>query len=175
MSEEDQVYDQRATVVRGTVSAIDDDATLQTVDITTHKGVTRASVEVATPYGFVSVAPPGAIALVAAIGGDPADLMAIAVIHPGARAGKAAPGTVGLVDAGGNRVLILPGGTIEVVAATVANVVVQGTTLQVGPNGVNVIVQGATLAFDAAGVTIPGTLTVGGAIHGTADHALHTP
>ncbi len=164
--------DARAGMVRGVVLAVNDGAPLQTVDVQTHDGVVRSAVEVVLPWGLVSSAPGGAIALLAAVGGDPADMMALGVAHPGARAGGAAAGTVGLADAGGNRVLVRPGGIAEVVVATRINLVVQGVTLEVTPAGITMTGTGATLSMDATGVTITGTLTVTGPIHGTADAAL---
>jgi len=155
MNNEHQVYDARGMLVRGEVLAIDDSTPLQTIDVKTHDGVVRAGVEVPQMWGAVSVAPKGAVAVLALIGGDPADAMALSVTHPGARAGGAASGTLGWCDNGGNRMLILPGGAIEIVAATSITLTVGGTSLQITP----------------AGVTITGDLTVTGAIHGTADFA----
>lgn len=154
---EPEVYDQRGSLVRAVVLATDDATPLQTIVAQPHDGVTVSSVEVVLPWGVVSVAPPGAIAVLAAIGGDPADRMALGVVHPGARAGGAPAGTCGWADAGGNRMLILPGGLVEIVAATSVTVTVGGVSWQITP----------------AGVTITGELTVTGAIHGTADSALH--
>jgi phage gp45-like len=157
MNAEEPVYDARTTLLRGEVTNVNDGTPLQTVDVITHTGVTRAGVEVAQPWGFVSVPPDGAIALLAFVGGDPADAMAIAVTHAGARAGGSAKGTVGISDNGANRVLVKPGGLVEIAAATSVTVTVGGTVWQITPEG----------------VFITGALTVSGPIHGTADNALH--
>jgi phage gp45-like len=154
MSDE-QVYDLRSTLLRGVVKAVNDGGPLQTIDVEIHDGDVRSSVEVAMPYGMVSVPPAGAIVLLGAVGADPADLMAIAVLHPGARAGGATGSTCGWADAGGNRMVILPDGTVEIASAT-------SITLTVG---------GTVLSITGAGVTITGSLTVTGPIHGTADVA----
>lgn len=148
---EEQVNDQRAHIVRGVVLAVDDTGPLQTVDVKTHDGVHRTEIEVLLPWGLISNPPPGAIAVVAAIGADPADMMALGVAHPGARAGGSAGGSIGLADNGGNRVIITPGGQIGIVSAT-------QITLSVGPT---------TMTITAAGVAITGNVSVTGNITAT--------
>jgi phage gp45-like len=159
--------DVRALTVRGVVLAVNDGTALQTADVQTHDGVVRSELEVATPYGFSSVPPSGANAVLVAIGADPGDMMVLALWHPGARLGGLAPGESALWDAGGNRVAVRQGGTVEVVAATSVRLVVQGTTLEATAAGVT-ITGPVTIKGDAR---ITGALTVDGAIHGTADAA----
>lgn len=160
MSEQD-IYNQRAMIARGVVSAVNDNGALQTLDVQTHDGVLRSGVEVYGPWGLVSVPPDGAETVVLQVGGDPADSIALVASHASARAGGAAPGTIGIADHGGNRMLVLPGGKIEIVSATSLTLSVQGMTLTVDASGITIV----------GPVTLSGDLTVSGAIHGTADAA----
>lgn len=173
------VGDLRAATVRGDVLAVDDTGALATMDVQTHDGFVRSAVEVAAhPWGFASVPPPGALAVLAAIGADPGDMMVVGVVHPGARLGGLAPGEAAIHDAGGNRVAVRAGGNAEVVVATKVIVAVGGTTvLQVTAAGIAIIGDVTVTGNITVGsnVTISGTLTVAGPIHGTADHAAHVP
>ena len=172
---EEQTFDQRAHLVRGVVLAVDDGAPLQTVDVQTHDGVTRTTIEVVLPWGLVSHAPAGAIAVLGAIGADPADMMALGVVHPGARAGGAAAGTVGLGDGGANRVLIRPGGIVEIAAATSATFTVGNSVLTLNAAGASIVTTapvsitvGATVfTVGSGGVAITGNLAVDGNITAT--------
>jgi phage baseplate assembly protein V len=168
MSSEETVYDLRQVVRLAVVKTVDDGTALQQVDVQPHDSDIRTGVEVMLPWGLVSVPPAGAITVLLAVGGDPAHVVALPPTHPGARPGKAPAGTIGLADAGGNRVLIKPGGVIEVVAATTVQLVVQGNTLTIDENGMRM---NGMLSVDPNGVHITGTLTVDGPIHGTADMA----
>lgn len=140
----------RGLVTRGVVRAVSDGGQAQTVDVETHEGVVRAGVEVLLPYGFASRVPegPGATVLLLAVGGDPADLVALPVACPSIRFGQQAPGEAVLHDDFGNRVQIRAGGIVEVRGATRILLSVGATLLEV----------------TAAGVAITGNLTVTGQV-----------
>jgi phage gp45-like len=156
----DLVGDLRTLALRATVQGIDDSGALQLADVQPFDGGALTQIEVATPWGFVSVPPAGAIAIVLAIGADPADRMVLTLVHPGARMGNLAAGEVAIHDAAGNRVHIRQGGTIDVQAATAVHVTAPTVVVTAG-SGVEI----------AGNVSITGTLSVTGAIHGTADVA----
>lgn len=140
----------RGMVARGVVRALADDGQAQTVDVETHDGAVRAGVEVLLPYGFASRAPagPGAVVLLLAVGGDPADLVALPVAVPSVRFGGQQPGEVAIGDDGNNRVQIRAGGVIELRGATRIVCQVGATRLEV----------------TAAGVAITGDLVVTGQV-----------
>lgn len=122
----------RGLVVRGLVGTTKDDGQTQTVDVTTHEGITRSAVEVLQPFGLAAVPPAGAMTVVIAIGGDQGDMMALPLAAPGTRFGNLAAGQVVVYDAAGNRVALLADGTVEIHAAT--RVVVKAPELRVEGN-----------------------------------------
>ncbi len=174
---ESEIYDRRAMISRGVVLAVDDSGAMQTLTVQTHTGVIRTGVEVYAPYGQVSVPPAGAEVAVLQVGGDAGDCIALPASHASARAGGADPGTCGWADAGGNRVIIKPDGSVEIVSATQVKMQVGDCTFLLTSAGLTLTTPDGTTTFGASGVTFsqPVTmtqdLTVNGAIHGTADKA----
>jgi phage baseplate assembly protein V len=175
---EQEIYDRRAMISRGVVHAVDDTSALQQVTVETHKGITRSGVEVYSPWGLVSVPPAGAEAVVLQVEGDPGDCIALPASHATARAGGAAEGTAGISDHGGNRMLVLPDGSVEIVSATKIILQVGEVTLLVNASGITLTTPTGTMTMAGTGVTfsqpvsIENELTVTGAVHGTADTAL---
>jgi phage baseplate assembly protein V len=120
----------------GVVQSANDTGEVQTVTVITADGALRADVEVMQMYGFASLAPAnGAICLLIAVGGDPANLRALPVATPAARFGGMAPGDTCVYAQDGSRIHIKQGGVIEIWA-------------------------GASLTINAAEVTMTGTLNV---------------
>jgi phage gp45-like len=120
----------------GVVQSANDTGEVQTVTVMTADGAVRADVEVMQIYGFASLAPAnGAICLLIAVGGDPANLRAWPVAAPAARFGGMAAGDTCVYAQDGSRIHIKQGGVIEIWA-------------------------GASLTINAAEVTMTGTLNV---------------
>lgn len=115
---EEIIMQLRGLLARALILRTRDDGQAQTVDVQTHAGITRQRIEVLQPYGLASAAPPGAMTVVLAIGGDQGDMVALPVAAPAARFGGLAAGEVALYDAAGNRVVLRAGGTVEIHAAT---------------------------------------------------------
>ncbi|GGG31048.1 hypothetical protein GCM10010964_18740 [Caldovatus sediminis] len=104
----------RGLAVRGLVVRVADGGQTQTVDVETHQGVVRSSVEVLQPFGLGSVPQgEGALAVLLALGGDPADMVALPLAHPSVRFGALAPGETVLYDAAGNRLHFRNGSLCE--------------------------------------------------------------
>jgi phage baseplate assembly protein V len=143
----------RGQAVRGVVAASNDGGMVQSVDVETHEGVVRSGVEVLQQYGVTSRAPAGGLVVLLALGGDEGDQVALPVASPSDRMGGLADGEVALHDAGGNRVHLKAGGTVEIQGATAVFVKVGGTEFEV----------------TAGGVRILGTVQVDGSIQTTGD------
>jgi phage baseplate assembly protein V len=167
------VFDGRAMLTKGIIVAVDDTGAAQTVDVLTHDGALFSSVEVIQLFGHASVpAADGAQALVLAIGGDPANRMAIP-FNPAVRFGNLVPGESVLYGSDGSRVGVRTGGTVEVLGMSLVTLQSPEITL-LAPNGVaitgNVTITGSLTVSGAtlleAG-TVTGDWTVGGTIHGT--------
>jgi phage baseplate assembly protein V len=152
----------RAMVGIGVISSIDDTGQVQTVNLATGDGVTRADVEVASPFGFSSSAPPnGAICVVLAVGGDPSNLVALPPQNPWARFGGLLAGEAVIYGADGSRVHIRAGGVVEIWGGTSVTINTKGCTIN-APNGCTI----------NGNVTVDGNLTASGNIadsHGTLD------
>lgn len=147
------VMDRRAGLVLGLVVAHDDTGMVQTVDVLTHDGMHRTGIEVYQSFGHSGLPPLlGATVLLAAIGGDEGHFVALAQAAPGTRFGNLAEGDSVLYDAGGDRVAVRMGGTIEVLAASDVTVRVGAIELLVQPTGITAI----------GNTTIDGNLTVVG-------------
>ena len=104
MTEEEIVMYLRGLMARGLVIGVNDAGASQTVNVSTHAGITRQLVPVLQPYGFASHPPAGAMTLVLAIGGDQGDMVALPLAAPDHRFGGLAPGEVAFYDAAGSRV-----------------------------------------------------------------------
>lgn len=90
------VYDARAMVQRGLVLSIDDTGQVQTATVRTTDGAIYSGIEVYQPFGAASVPPgDGAIALLFAVGGDPANMVAL-LANPSIRFGGQLPRPPGL-------------------------------------------------------------------------------
>lgn len=149
----------RTQVLKGTVQSIDDAGQVQVVTVKLDDLGSR-DIEMAQPYGEAGVPPvDGALAFVAAIGGDPAHLAIVALMNPSYRFGALQSGEKVVYDASGQRLHFRQGGVTEIHA---------GGTLAVFAPTVTIQAPGAD-----AQVTIDGNLTVTGDIsdqngaHGT--------
>lgn len=139
-------YDTRALLTLGVVQLVDDTGEVQTAQVQTHDGVTRAAVEVLQPFGLATRPPgDGATAVLLAIGGDAANQVALPLGCPGVRFGGLEAGESVLYGADGSRVAIRSGGVVEIHAAS--TVIVACPTVEITGN-----------------VSIAGTLTVAGDI-----------
>lgn len=122
----------------GTVQSVNDVGEAQTVTVEMQDGAVRADVEVLQVFGLASVPPAnGAICLLIAVGGDPANLRAWPIASPSARFGGLQPGEMCIYAVDGSRVHIKQGGIVEVWA-------------------------GASMVINAPAVTVNGTMTVTG-------------
>lgn len=103
----------------GLVIAVDDSGPAQMLTVHCADGVVRDQVEVMQIFGFASMPPSeGAICLVLAVGGDPANLRALPVACPAARMGNLSPGDSALYAQDGTRVHVKSGGDVEIWAKT---------------------------------------------------------
>ena len=156
-------FDGRMTVTKGIVIAVNDGGQAQTVDVKTHDGAVYSGIEVWQAFGVSSVPPAdGALAMLFAVGDDPANRMAW-LYNPSQRFGGATPGHTILYGADGSRVAI-EDGTISVLG--IQHVVVKSPDVTVqAPHGVTIL----------GNVTITGTLEVSGDIndHGGAHGSLN--
>lgn len=142
----EDVQDARATVQLAIVRGIDDAGLVQRVTVETTEGYVYDRVEVMQPAGFASVpASDGAIVLLLAVGGDPANWRALPVNNPSRRMGGLGPGETVLYGADGSRVAILAGGTVDVQAATHVKITAPAVTITT---------TGAVTLNAAGGVTI---------------------
>jgi phage gp45-like len=138
------IQELRGTAMRGLVLAVDDTGDVQTVDVQTHDGMLRAGIEVFQPYGVATCAPSvGSVVQLAAIGADPGDLIALPPVCPAARYGGLQSGEVVLYDAGGDRVALRQGGTVEVLGAT--SILIAVGTMSIVVTQGSITIDGATL------------------------------
>jgi phage gp45-like len=115
------VFDARAMIQLAEVQSINDTGQAQTATVTTSSGATYADVEVVQMYGSASVVPAdGAVAMLFAVGGDPANLRAI-VYNPSVRMGKLAEGEQAIFTPDGTRVHAAAGGIVNIVAGNQIN------------------------------------------------------
>ncbi len=184
----EELGDIRSLIVEGLVLATHDNGQVQTIDVQTHGGMIHAGVEVMQAFGFASVPPaPKTVALLLAVGGDPANLRALPLSASGARFGRLANGEGVLYGADGSRVAVRKGGLIEVLAGSTVHVKVGPVEFNVTASrietvgdlkvGGNLIWTGEAKTEDGSAlkisspVTVDNEMTVTGAIHGTADIA----
>lgn len=93
----------------------DDGGETQTVSIELADGHWRDKVEVMQPYGFASHVPDdGALGLAFQIAGDDANMVVLPVGNPSARMGQLAANEVGLYNADGDKMVLKPGGTLDI-------------------------------------------------------------
>lgn len=148
----EDVFDARATVQLAAVQSINDTGQAQTATVKTGSGAVYSDIEVIQSYGM-SAKPPvdGALALLFAIGGDPANLRAI-LFNPSYRFGRHDAGEATLFAPDGTRVSVRAGGVIDIK----------------GGNQINIAAPNATItATTAVNVTAPainmtGTVTITG-------------
>jgi phage gp45-like len=153
----------RGMVRRGVLKNIKDDGQTQTASVEVAEGVWRDDVEVMQPYGSASHVPvDGSLAVVLAIGGDQGDLVIMSVSNPSKRLGKLPEGAVGNYNEHGDRVVILPDGTVQVAAGTALDVKVGGVNFRVSAEGVDIT--GGHVRHN--GKNIGDTHIHGGVIHG---------
>ncbi len=154
----------RGIVRRSTLKNIKDDGQTQTASVEVADGIWRDDIEIHQPYGLISHAPEdGALAIVVAVGGDQGDLTALPIGNPSKRMGNTAKGTTGLANEHGDKVLILPDGTIEIAGGTALNVKIGGVTFRVSAEGVDIT--GGTVKHN--GKDIGDTHKHGGVVHGS--------
>jgi phage gp45-like len=143
---------------------IKDDGQTQTASVEVAEGVFRDDVEIMQPYGSASHVPAdGSLAVVLAVGGDQGDLVILQVSNPSKRLGKLPEGAVGNYNEHGDRVLILPDGTVQVAAGTALDVKVGGVTFRVSADGVDIT--GGHVRHN--GKNIGDTHIHGGVVHGS--------
>jgi phage baseplate assembly protein V len=153
------VFDARAAIQEGVVLSVDDTGAVQRVSVRTAHGFVFDRVEVAQTFGVATAAPVnGAKVVLLAIGGDPANLRAFPVGNPSRRYGRLEPGEATLYSAGGSRVAVRNGGTIDVHAGTVINIV--------GPS-VTIVATGTVSIAAAGGLHILNDTTITGDLHVT--------
>lgn len=111
----EHVYDARAMIQLADVQSINDTGQAQTATVMTSAGAVYSDIEVIQTYGVSSAAPvDGAIALVFAVGGDPANLRAF-LFNPSFRYGRQQPGESAIFAPDGTRVVVREGGVVEVI------------------------------------------------------------
>lgn len=156
----------RGMVRRGVLKNIKDDGQTQTASVEVAEGVWRHDVEIMQPYGSASHVPAdGSLAVVLAIGGDQGDLVVMNVSNPSKRLGKLPEGAVGNYNEHGDRVLVLPDGTVQVAAGKALDVTVGGVKFRVSAEGVDIT--GGHVRHN--GVNIGDTHFHGGVVHGDDD------
>jgi phage baseplate assembly protein V len=149
----DDVYDPRAIVRRGLVLGIDDTGPVQTATVQTSDGDIYSGIEVYQAAGDAGVAPvDGAIVILLAIGGDPANLVAL-ISNPSSRLGKMGFGDKGIYAADGTRVVAQASGTVAAIAGLTINLIAPNITLQA---------TGAVVIDGPGGITLNGSTTVNG-------------
>ncbi len=156
--------DLRGVVQHGIVQAVYDDGQAQSVDVQTQDGFFRAGIEVMQPHGLAGVpVAQGAICLLLAVGGDPANLVALPLARPASRLGGLAAGDSALYASDGSRVHVMAAGTIEVTGA--ALVIVNAPTIEANASVAAVVT--------APTITLTGHVVVDGnlSVTGTADGA----
>ena len=167
----DHIFDDRAGIQLGTVQSINDSGQAQTATVQTTAGGVYADVEVIQSYGAAGVPPAdGCLALLLAIGGDPANLRAI-LFHPSFRFGGQASGEFTLYGPGGARIAFRAGGGVEVKSATqvtitAPNVSIDATgTLSVTAAAMLIIGGGGTALQIQGDLEVQGVITTTGSIH----------
>ncbi len=154
----------RGLVRRSTLKNVKDDGQTQTASVEVADGIWRDDVEIHQPYGSASNAPEdGALAIVLAVGGDEGDLVVLPPANPSKRMGKLPKGAVGNYNEHGDKVLILPDGTIQIAAGSAVNISVGGVTFSVSASGV--AITGGTVTHN--GHDIGDTHRHKGVVHGS--------
>lgn len=153
----------RGLVRRSTLKNIKDDGQTQTASVEVADGIWRDDVEIHQPYGSASNTPEdGALGLVLAVGGDEGDLVILPIANPSKRMGKLPKGAVGNYNEHGDKILILPDGTIQIAAGSALNVKIGGVTFRVSADGVDIT--GGTVKHN--GKNIGDTHKHKGVVHG---------
>ncbi|WP_160009758.1 phage baseplate assembly protein [Rhizobium sp. 18055] len=156
----------RGMIRRGVLKNIKDDGQTQTASVEVAEGVFRDDVEIIQPYGSASHTPAdGSLAVVLAVGGDQSDLIILQVSNPSKRLGKLPEGAVGNYNEHGDRVLVLPDGTVQVAAGHALDVTVGGVNFRVTAEGVDIT--GGHVRHN--GKNIGDTHVHGGIVPGSAD------
>lgn len=135
------------------VLRVDDSGPLQLIRIEGFIGELREDCPRIGEWGLASNPPDDSQAVVAALGGNRGQLVVLGVEDRGTRAKNLAKGESGLYSIGGNRVRLLPDGSISIVGpAGSIDIAPDGALDLAGPVG--------SLAIDAAGVLTIGALTI---------------
>ena len=169
----EHIFDDRAGVQLATVQSINDSGQAQTATVKTTDGGIYADVEVIQAFGLAARPPAdGALALLLAIGGDPANMRAI-LFHPSWRLGGLADREAVLFGAGGARVAVRADGSIEVgsgsrVTIKAPDATIEATgTLEITAASMVVVGSGGTALTIQGDVTVQGDVSVQGIITST--------
>lgn len=158
----DEIYGiLRGMITTGVVTAVDDSGQAQLVTVQTADGAIRDKVEVMLPFGVTSMPPlNGAICVLLAVGADPANLRALPVSCPAARAGQLAAGNTVIYAADGTRIEVDTGGNVTIWTKTATIKAPAGLTIEgdVTVDGVvsttgDVIVEGRSVTADLTSST----------------------
>lgn len=136
----------RAMIMRATVTAVDDDEDLQLLQVSRLEGETIDDCERIGQYGFSSVPPLGAEAVICQIGGNP-DHQVILGVDDQSRPRSLTDGQSVLYDKDGTKVFLTGDGNLLIVAAGIVQI--QASTLQI-----------------LADVEISGNVSIGGTLNG---------
>ncbi len=129
----------RGMARRAVAKNINDGGQMQTASFEVAPGVWRENIEIAQPYGFAGhVDEDGSEFLLIAVGGDQGDLIALPLGNPSQRMGNLPAKQIGLYNNGGDKIMLTPGGTIEIAAGTALNVKVGGVTFNISAEGVDI-------------------------------------
>lgn len=135
------------------VLRVDDSGPLQLIRIEGFIGELREDCPRIGEWGFASNPPDDSQAVVAALGGNRGQLVVLGVEDRATRAKDLAKGESGLYSIGGNRVRLLPDGSIEIVGpAGSIEIAPDGALELAGPVG--------SLGITAAGAVTLGGLTI---------------
>lgn len=160
----EDAFDARAMIRKGTVTAVDDSGQVQMVTVKTSAGAIYTA-EVHQFFGHASVPPVnGCTALLFCVGGDPANMVAL-LTNPSKRFGNQAQGESVLYSAGGSRVAIRQGGTVQIKGF--ATVTIDAPTVAITVTGDVTINAASSITLTTPVVSISDNLSVGTGATGT--------
>jgi phage baseplate assembly protein V len=111
----EDIYDLRGIGMLGAVTAVNDNGQQQTIDVDLGDGVSRTGIEVWQQAGFASnPSGDGSVAVLFALGADPANLVALHLGNPSTRFGGLAKGEAVMYCPDGTRVAVRVGGIVEI-------------------------------------------------------------
>lgn len=108
---------------RKNIKNINDDGETMTASVEVAEGIWRHNVEVIQPYGLSSHVPEdGAVGIVMALGGDESDMVIMPIANPSTRMGGMKPNEVGLYNADGDKLVLTPGGSLDIATGATVNI-----------------------------------------------------